>query len=93
VHARCVEGYVGGSNRILVKEGAMPSNIKNEKQYEALKDKGMSKERAAKIANSPGASSRGGKKSGSGSSPQQGGTTAQKKEAGRKGGKASARKS
>jgi hypothetical protein len=25
--------------------------VKNEKQYEALKDKGMSKERAAKIAN------------------------------------------
>jgi hypothetical protein len=69
------------------------SNVKNEKQYEALKDKGMSKERAAKIANSPGASSRGGKKSGSGGSPSQGGTTAQKKEAGRKGGKASARKS
>lgn len=69
----------------------MPSNIKNEKQYEALKDKGMSKERAAKIANSPGASSRGGKKSGSGSSPKQGGTTAQKKEAGRKGGRAAAR--
>ena len=48
----------------------MPSkkaNVKNEKQYEALKDKGMSKERAARIANSPGASSRGGKKSGSGS--------------------------
>ena len=41
----------------------MPSNIKNERQYEALKDKGMSKER-----------------------------TAQKKEAGRKGGKATARK-
>jgi len=74
----------------------MPSksaNVKNEKQYEALKDKGMSKERAARIANSPGASSRGGKKSGSGSSPKQGGTTAQKKEAGRKGGKAAARKS
>jgi hypothetical protein len=35
------------------------ANVKNEKQYEALKDKGMSKERAAKIANSPGASSRG----------------------------------
>ncbi len=67
----------------------MPSNIKNEKQYEALKDKGMSKERAAKIANSPGASSRGGKKSGSGGDPKQGGTTAQKKEAGRKGGKKS----
>ena len=69
------------------------SNVKNEKQYEALKDKGMSKERAARIANSPGASSRGGKKSGSGGSSSQGGTTAQKKAAGRKGGKATARKS
>ena len=71
------------------------SNVKNEKQYEALKDKGMSKERAAKISNSPGASSRGGKKSGSSSSSssKQGGTTAQKKEAGRKGGKATAAKS
>ncbi len=69
------------------------SNVKNEKQYEALKDKGMSKERAARIANSPGSSSRGGKKSGSGSSSSQGGTTAQKKAAGRKGGKATARKS
>jgi len=71
------------------------ANVKNEKQYEALKDKGMSKQRAAKIANSPGASSRGGKKSGSGSSSRsnskQGGTTQQKKEAGRKGGKAAAR--
>ena len=69
------------------------ANVKNEKQYEALKDKGMSKERAARIANSPGAARRGGKKSGSGSSSSQGGTTAQKKAAGRKGGKASARKS
>jgi hypothetical protein len=69
------------------------ANVKNEKQYEALKDKGMSKQRAARIANSPGASSRGGKSSGSGSSPKQGGTTAQKREAGRKGGKATARKS
>ena len=72
------------------------ANVKNEKQYEALKDKGMSKERAAKIANSPGASSRGGKKSGSGSSrssSSQGGTTAQKKAAGRKGGRATANKS
>jgi len=72
------------------------SNVKNEKQYEALKDKGMSKERAAKISNSPGGSSRGGKASGSGSSKsssKQGGTTAQKKEAGRKGGKAAAKKS
>jgi hypothetical protein len=67
------------------------SHVKNERQYEALKDKGMSKERAARIANSPGSSSRGGKKSGSGSSSSQGGTTAQKKAAGRKGGKAAAR--
>ena len=69
------------------------ANVKNEKQYEALKDKGMSKERAAKIANSPGASSRGGKQSGSGGNPSQGGTTAQKKAAGRKGGKATANRS
>ena len=48
---------------------------------------------AAKIANSPGASSRGGKKSGSGGDSSQGGTTAPKKAAGRKGGKATARKS
>jgi len=72
------------------------ASVKNEKQYEGLRKKGMSKERAAKIANSPGASSRGGKKSGSGSSrstSRQGGTTAQKKAAGRKGGRATARKS
>ena len=74
----------------------MPSksaNVKNEKQYEALKDKGMSKQRAAKIANSEGASSRGGKQSGKGGSSDQGGTSAQKKDAGRKGGKASSNKS
>jgi hypothetical protein len=40
------------------------ANVKNEKQYEALKDKGMSKERAAKIANSPGASSFAGRNDG-----------------------------
>jgi hypothetical protein len=71
----------------------MPSksaNVKNEKQYEALKDKGMSKERAAKIANSPGASKRGGKQSGKGGNSQQDGTTAQHKAVGRKGGKAAA---
>ena len=70
-------------------------SVKNEDQYEALKEKGMSKERAARIANSPGASSRGGKKSGSGArrrATSQGGTTAQKKAAGRKGGRATARK-
>lgn len=68
------------------------ASVKNEKQYEALKHKGMSKSRAARIANSPGASSRGGKSSGPGGSPKQGGTTAQKKAAGRKGGKATASK-
>lgn len=68
-------------------------NVKNEEQYEGLKRKGMSKERAARIANSPGSSSRGGKQSGSGSSPRQGGTSAQKREAGRKGGQATSRKS
>jgi hypothetical protein len=67
--------------------------VKNDKQYEALKDKGMSKERAAKIANSPKASSNGGKKSGSGGSAEQGGTTAQKKKAGSKGGKTAAHNS
>jgi hypothetical protein len=67
--------------------------VKNDKQYEALKDKGMSKERAARIANSPDASKHGGQKSGSGGSSKQGGTTAQKKAAGRKGGKATAAKS
>jgi len=72
------------------------AHVKNEKQYEALKDKGMSKERAAKIANSPGASKRGGEQSHSSSSKSsssQGGTHAQKVAAGRKGGKAAARKS
>lgn len=40
--------------------------VKNEKQYEGLKKKGMSKERAAKIANTPDASKKGGKSSGGG---------------------------
>jgi hypothetical protein len=69
------------------------SNVKNEKQYEALKDKGMSKERAAKIANSPKAGEHGGEQSGKGGDSSQGGTTAQKKKAGRKGGKAAAHNS
>jgi hypothetical protein len=68
-------------------------HIENRDQYEALKDKGMSKERAAKIANSPDASKHGGEKSHSGSgNSSQGGTHAQKVAAGRKGGKASAGK-
>jgi hypothetical protein len=70
--------------------GGRGGNIKNQDQYEALKDKGMSKERAAKIANSPDASRHGGEKSHSGSGDSsQGGTHAQKVAAGRKGGKAS----
>jgi hypothetical protein len=37
------------------------SSVKNDKQYEGLRKKGMSKSRAAAISNSPGSS--GGKKS------------------------------
>ena len=69
------------------------ANVKNEKQYEKLKDKGMSKQRAAKIANSPEASKHGGRSSGSGGDSSQGGTTAQKKKAGRMGGKAAGKNS
>lgn len=68
------------------------ASVKNDRQYEALKDKGMSKSRAAKIANSPGASRRGGEQSGSRGNPKQGGTTAQHKAAGRKGGRSTAAK-
>jgi hypothetical protein len=64
------------------------SSIKDDKQYEGLRKKGMSKERAAKIANTPGASSKGGKSSGSGTrrkARSQGATKAQKAATGRKG--------
>jgi hypothetical protein len=69
-------------------------SVKDDKQYEGLRKKGMSKSRAAAISNSPGASSKGGKSSGSSRSKKSsgsgsGGNTAQKKRAGRKGGKAS----
>jgi hypothetical protein len=68
------------------------SSVKDDKQYEGLRKKGMSKSRAARIANDPGSSSKGGKASGSGtkrSDSSQGGTKAQKAAAGRKGGKKS----
>jgi hypothetical protein len=70
------------------------SSVKNDKQYEGLRKKGMSKERAAKIANTSGASSKGGKNSGGGSSSSSGGgggggSKSQKAAAGRKGGKKS----
>jgi hypothetical protein len=71
-------------------------SVRNDSQYEGLRKKGMSKERAAKIANSPGSSKRGGESSGSGTkrrASSQGGTKAQKAAAGRKGGKAASRSS
>jgi hypothetical protein len=86
----------GVDSLLTAQEVLMPgksANVKNDKQYEALKDKGMSKERAAKIANAPKSSSHGGKQSGKGGDSNQGGTTAQKKKAGRKGGKAAGKKS
>ena len=38
-------------------------SVKDDKQYEGLRKKGMSKQRAARIANTPNASRKGGKKS------------------------------
>jgi hypothetical protein len=75
--------------------------IRNDRQYEGLREKGMSKERAAKIANTPDASRKGGEHSHSGGSPQSsrssgpgsGGNRRQKQEAGRKGGRATASRS
>jgi hypothetical protein len=71
-------------------------SVKNDKQYEALRKKGMSKSRAASIANAEGSSKRGGEHSHGGGSarsrkstgPGSGGNIAQKAAAGRKGGKA-----
>ena len=59
-------------------------SVKDDRQYEGLRKKGMSKQRAASIANSPDASSKGGKRSGKG-----GGSQSQKRAAGREGGKTS----
>ena len=72
------------------------SSVKDDKQYEGLRKKGMSKSRAAAIANTPDASKKGGKSSGSSRSKKSsgsgsGGNTAQKKAAGRKGGKAASK--
>jgi hypothetical protein len=61
-------------------------SVKDDKQYEGLRKKGMSKQRAASIANSPDASSKGGKRSGKGGG---GGSKSQKRAAGREGGKKS----
>jgi hypothetical protein len=62
------------------------SSVKDDKQYEGLRKKGMSKERAAKIANTQGASKKGGKKQTGGSG---GGTKEGQRKGGRKGGKKS----
>ena len=62
------------------------SSVKDDKQYEGLRKKGMSKERAAKIANTPGASKKGGRKQQGGSG---GGTKEGQRKGGRKGGKKS----
>jgi hypothetical protein len=43
--------------------GKKHENVRTAKDYDGLRGKGMSKERAATIANSAGASKRGGKKS------------------------------
>jgi len=66
-------------------------SVKKDKQYEGLRKKGMSKERAAKISNANAgsdnaASKKGGKKSGGGGG---GGSKSQKAAAGRKGGRKS----
>jgi hypothetical protein len=67
------------------------NSVKNDKQYEGLKKKGMSKERAAKIANTSGASKKGGKNSGGGGNG--GGSGGGTKEGQRKGGKKGGKKS
>jgi hypothetical protein len=68
-------------------------SVKDDKQYEGLRKKGMSKQRAARIANDPESSKKGGNKSSSGgkstTSSKAGGTKAQKAAAGRKGGRKS----
>jgi hypothetical protein len=62
------------------------SSVKDDKQYEGLRKKGMSKQRAAKIANTPGDSRKGGK-------TQTGGSGRGSKEGQRKGGRKSGGKS
>lgn len=81
-----------------VSDGHRRPSVKDDKQYEGLRKKGMSKSRAAAIANTPDASKKGGERSASGkgssqsrksSGPGSGGNRAQKVAAGRKGGKKS----
>ena len=62
-------------------------SVKDDKQYEGLRKRGMSKQRAASIANAPKSSQKGGKKSGGGK--KGGGSKSQKRAAGREGGRKS----
>jgi hypothetical protein len=59
---------LGGGRPNVAKDHG--SSVKDDKQYEGLRKKGMSKERAAKIANTPNASKKGGKSSGGGGGGQ-----------------------
>ena len=70
------------------------SSVKDDKQYEGLRKKGMSKQRAARIANDPDSSKKGGKASGSGkrNTDQQGRHQGPEAAVGHKGGKKSANK-
>ncbi len=66
------------------------SSVKDDKQYEGLRKKGMSKSRAARIANTPNASKKGGKSSGGGGGSSSGGGSKEgQRKGGRKGGKKS----
>jgi hypothetical protein len=69
------------------------SSVKDDKQYEGLRKKGMSKERAAKISNTPNASQKGGKSSGGGGRGGGGGGGGGSKQGQRKGGRKGGKKS
>ena len=62
------------------------SSVKDDKQYEGLRKKGMSKSRAAKIANTPDASKKGGKRSGGCGGGGGGGSKQGQRKGGRKSG-------
>src|SRR3954451_23305554 len=100
----CLVGYPGSERKETLMAKDHGSSVKNDKQYEGLRKKGMSKGRAAAISNANSgtdnqASKKGGKKSGGGNSSGSsqsskssgsgsGGNRSQKQAAGRKGGKA-----
>ena len=65
-------------------------SVKDDKQYEGLRKRGMSKQRAASIANAPSSSSKG---AGRRAARGRGGSKSQKRAAGREGGRKSSSKS